>query len=60
MELEPDEDTPTTRFAERIIKFLLAGCLAKDKNVRFRVVQSIADMVLHLGEIEYVLKTCSC
>lgn len=53
-DLDEDEDTTASRFIARVLKFLLAGCVAKDKAVRFRVVQCIADMISHLGEIECV------
>jgi hypothetical protein len=32
----------------------MSGFMAKDKNVRYRVLQTVAEMVSHLGEIEYV------
>ncbi|KAL6308311.1 nuclear condensing complex subunit [Sparassis latifolia] len=51
-EMDEDEDTTASRFVTRVLKFLLKGCVAKDKVVRFRVVQCIADMILHLGEID--------
>ncbi|KAH9921582.1 nuclear condensing complex subunit [Amylocystis lapponica] len=52
LELDDDDDTPTSRFVSRILKFLLSGCPAKDKNVRFRVIQCLADMILYLGEVD--------
>lgn len=57
---DEDEDTPATRFVARLLKHLLKGFLAKDKNVRYRVVQVVAEMVSHLGEIEcvYILIVC--
>ena len=33
----------------------MKGCQAKDKTIRYRVVQCIAEMIAYLGEIEYVL-----
>jgi len=53
---DPDDDSETTaaRFTARLLKFLLKGFLSKDKSVRYRVLQTVAEMVLHLGEIEYV------
>ncbi|KAI0941839.1 hypothetical protein AcV7_002413 [Taiwanofungus camphoratus] len=56
-DLDEDEDTTASRFIARVLKFLLAGCVAKDKAVRFRVVQCIADMISHLGEIDEDLYT---
>ncbi|EKM57502.1 uncharacterized protein PHACADRAFT_90256 [Phanerochaete carnosa HHB-10118-sp] len=49
---EPDDDTPASRFVSRLLRFLFKGCQAKDKIIRFRVVQCIAEMVAHLGEID--------
>lgn len=54
-EEDPDDDTPASRFVSRLLRFLFKGCQAKDKIIRFRVVQCIAEMVAHLGEVEYVL-----
>ncbi|OBZ78081.1 Condensin complex subunit 3 [Grifola frondosa] len=56
-EADDEDDTPASRFLSRIINFLLKGCVAKDKVVRFRVVQCIADMISHLGEIDEDLYT---
>lgn len=53
-ETKDEEETTASRFVTRILHFLLSGCVAKDKNVRYRVLQTIADMIAHLGEIEYV------
>lgn len=53
-ELDEDEDTTSERFLSYLVHFLLKGCTAKDKVVRFRVIQCIADTISHLGEIEYV------
>ncbi|KAF8163123.1 nuclear condensing complex subunit [Crassisporium funariophilum] len=51
---DEDDDNPTTasRFTARLLKHLLKGFVAKDKNVRFRVLQSVAEMISHLGEID--------
>jgi condensin complex subunit 3 len=54
-EHDEDEDTPASRFVARLLKFLLRGFVAKDKSVRFRSVYLVAEMVSHLGEIEYVV-----
>jgi condensin complex subunit 3 len=53
-DLSDEEDTTASRFVARLLKFLFRGSLAKDKIARFRAVQCIAEMVAHLGEIEYV------
>ncbi|KAK0203640.1 nuclear condensing complex subunit [Desarmillaria ectypa] len=47
-----DEDTLASRFTFGFCKFLLTGFRAKDKNVRFRVVQTCSAVVSHLGEID--------
>lgn len=49
-----EEETPTSRFVTRLIKYLLKGMEAKDKNIRFRVLQLIAEIVSSIGELEYV------
>ena len=52
-ENDPDDDvTYASRFTARLLRFLLKGFEAKDKNVRFRVVQSVSEMISHLGTIE--------
>jgi condensin complex subunit 3 len=53
-EEDNDEDSTASRFTARLLKFLLKGFLAKDKVVRYRVLHLMAEMVSHLGEIEYV------
>jgi condensin complex subunit 3 len=50
---EDDESTTASRFTARLLRFLLKGFLAKDKSIRYRVLQTVAEMVSHLGEIEY-------
>ena len=49
---DEDDDTYASRFTARLLRFLLKGFEAKDKNVRFRVVQSVTEMISHLGTIE--------
>ncbi|KAL0960147.1 hypothetical protein HGRIS_011782 [Hohenbuehelia grisea] len=49
---DEDRDSFASRCTARILKFLLPGFLAKDKTARYRVVQIIAEMVSHLGEID--------
>lgn len=51
--IEPDdEDTPASRFVARLTKWLIRGFTSKNKNVRFRAVGVISEIVSHLGEIE--------
>ncbi|KAI8971320.1 nuclear condensing complex subunit [Trametes punicea] len=56
-ELDEDDDTTSERFLNQLVRFLLKGCTAKDKVVRFRVIQCIADTIAHLGEIDEDLYT---
>ncbi|THH31051.1 hypothetical protein EUX98_g3136 [Antrodiella citrinella] len=49
---EEEEDTTASRFNTRLLRFLLKGCVAKDKNVRYRVLQIVAEMISHLGQID--------
>ncbi|KZT24842.1 hypothetical protein NEOLEDRAFT_1134516 [Neolentinus lepideus HHB14362 ss-1] len=51
-EVHEDTDTPASRFATRLLKFLLKGFLAKDKNVRYRVVQILSEVVQHMPELD--------
>ncbi|KAI0634669.1 nuclear condensing complex subunit [Trametes polyzona] len=50
--LDEEEETPFERFLSHLVHFLLNGCTAKDKVVRYRVLQCIADTISHLGEID--------
>lgn len=51
---EEEEENPTaSRFTAHLLHWLFDGFLAKDKNVRFRVLQAVAEMIAHLGAIEY-------
>jgi hypothetical protein len=52
---DDDEETFASRFTAALLKHLLKGFVAKDKNVRYRVTQIVAEMILSLGEMEYVL-----
>jgi len=54
---DEDSDTIASRFTAKILNWLISGFMAKDKNVRYRVLQTVAEMVSHLGEIEYVFNT---
>lgn len=49
---DDDDDTVASRFTARLLRFLLKGISAKDKNVRYRVLQTLVEMISHLGEIE--------
>lgn len=42
----------TSRFVAKLLKHLLAGMEAKDKNVRFRVTLLVASLINGLGEVE--------
>ncbi|WVN89766.1 uncharacterized protein L203_104996 [Cryptococcus depauperatus CBS 7841] len=59
-EEKEDEEMETTssRFVVKLLRHLLAGTEAKDKNVRFRVILLIVSMINGLGEMDddlYVL-----
>ena len=49
-----DDESTATRFTYRLLKHFLKGFQAKDKNVRYRVVCFVAEVISHLGELEYV------
>lgn len=49
---ESEEEKPSTRFIAKLLKHLLSGMEAKDKNVRFRVTLMTVSMINGLGEIE--------
>ena len=51
-EADSDEETFTTRFIGKLLRHLLSGMDAKDKNVRFRVTLMTVSMINGLGEIE--------
>ncbi|KAG2735746.1 hypothetical protein G9P44_001960 [Scheffersomyces stipitis] len=46
-----EEDTYSTLFIQYLIHHLLRGIEARDKSVRYRVVQLLAYLVHHIGEI---------
>lgn len=56
---DEDEENTASRFVSRLLRFLFKGCRSKDKVIRFRVVQCIAEMVAHLGEVKYVHRSDS-
>ncbi|KAG6908746.1 hypothetical protein DXG01_003450 [Tephrocybe rancida] len=49
---DDEDDTTASRFTARLLKFLFKGFLSKDKSVRYRVLQTVAEMVSHLGEVD--------
>ena len=49
---EEEEDTPATRFTTLLLKHLLKGFLAKDKNVRLRCCGSIALLINGLESLD--------
>lgn len=58
---DDDEDTPTSRLVAALLKHLIKGFNAKDKIVRYRVVQIVAELIFSLGELELVLNHwCTC
>ncbi|KIR69079.1 condensin complex subunit 3 [Cryptococcus bacillisporus CA1873] len=49
---EEEIDTPVSRFVVKLLRHLLGGIEAKDKNVRFRVTLMIVSMINGLGEMD--------
>ncbi|TFY80499.1 hypothetical protein EWM64_g3513 [Hericium alpestre] len=49
---EEQEETTASRFTARLLKHLLKGFVAKDKNVRYRVVHFVAEMMASVGEMD--------
>jgi len=47
-----EDDSTASRFIEFLIKALLKGFTSKDKIVRYRSVQFVAEIVTSLGELE--------
>ncbi|KAG8947483.1 hypothetical protein FRC04_010664 [Tulasnella sp. 424] len=47
-----EEDTTASRFVALLVKHLLRGFQAKDKNVRLRVLQCVAEMISSVGEMD--------
>ncbi|CAH2352634.1 condensin complex subunit 3 [[Candida] railenensis] len=56
-DVDEDEDTPTGKFVDYILRHLLRGIQAKDKHVRYRVIQLLAYLVNNIGEIDEELFT---
>ncbi|KAF4564802.1 hypothetical protein EYR36_002742 [Pleurotus pulmonarius] len=49
---DADVDTTASRFTASLLGHLLEGFEAKDKTVRYRILQMITEMVAHLGELD--------
>jgi len=49
---EDDEETFVSRFVCRFLKWILRGFPAKDKNVRYRSVSTVTEMILWFGQLE--------
>ncbi|EGV64034.1 chromosome condensation complex Condensin, subunit G [Yamadazyma tenuis] len=49
---DSDEDNETTRMANYLLNHLLRGVEAKDRNVRYRIIQLIAYLVNFIGDID--------
>ncbi|KAF8182055.1 nuclear condensing complex subunit [Pholiota molesta] len=49
---EDEEETSTTRFVARLLNWLLQGFIAKNKNIRYRCIHIVSEMISHLGEID--------
>ncbi|TFL04771.1 nuclear condensing complex subunit [Pterulicium gracile] len=49
---EGEEEAIVSRFISRVLKWLLGAFQAKDKNVRFRALQLVSELIAHLGEID--------
>jgi condensin complex subunit 3 len=50
--VEDEHENTATRFTHRLLKHFLKGFQAKDKNVRYRVVCFVAEVISQLGELE--------
>lgn len=49
---DDEQDTFVSRFVARLLEWVLRGFLAKDKNVRYRSVFIVSEMILWLGQLE--------
>ena len=49
---DDEVETPSSRFVVKLLRHLLSGMEAKDKNVRFRVTLLTVSMINGLGEME--------
>ena len=50
--MDDDDETPATCFTRCLLKRSLKGFEAKDKNVRYRVVCFVAEVISQFGEPE--------
>lgn len=51
---EEEGGTPASRFTSFLLDALQQAFHAKDRNVRYRVLFTLLQMIAHLGEIECV------
>ncbi|PPQ76775.1 hypothetical protein CVT24_010736 [Panaeolus cyanescens] len=49
---DEDEENSVSRFTSSLLNFLIPGFVAKDKNVRYRCIQIVAEIIGFLGEID--------
>ena len=49
---QDDTDSTSSRFLNRVLKYLMKGTTGKDKNVRYRVMALISEIIVYIGEIE--------
>ncbi|OCH86273.1 hypothetical protein OBBRIDRAFT_248641 [Obba rivulosa] len=49
---EEEDESPASRFALRLVKWLLQGFVAKDKTVRYRSVSLVEVLLSHLGQLD--------
>ncbi|KII87912.1 hypothetical protein PLICRDRAFT_112070 [Plicaturopsis crispa FD-325 SS-3] len=54
---DEDDDTPASRFVARVLAWLLRAFTAKNKNIRFRGVSVVAEVIAYLGEIDEEMYT---
>ncbi|THH04392.1 hypothetical protein EW145_g5551 [Phellinidium pouzarii] len=47
-----EEDSPSSRFVTRLLKYFLKGFQAKSKDVRFRCMSFVSEIISNLGEID--------
>ncbi|PIL28240.1 hypothetical protein GSI_09652 [Ganoderma sinense ZZ0214-1] len=52
-DMDQEEDTFTDRFLSHTIRLFLEGCTAKNKVVRMRVLQCIAEIITNIKSLEY-------
>ncbi|KAJ7746625.1 nuclear condensing complex subunit [Mycena metata] len=49
---DSEGDTTASRFTAILLKFLLKGFQAKDKNVRYRVISLAGELIFNMGELD--------